>query len=80
VFLWFAVFAVTALADTAWTLWMLEAGRGNPFRAALWGAAIVALGAFTTVQYIENHWIITATISGGFVGTYCTVRFNRKKA
>ena len=76
--LWLAVAVTTALADMAWTLYFIQTEKRHATKAAFWSAFIVALGCFTTVQFVDNHWLATATIAGGFVGTWLTVKFNKK--
>ena len=78
--MWLAVFAVTGLADMAWTRYYVEVERRRPTAAAFWGAAIVGFGSFSMIQVVHDHWIVTATLSGGFVGTWLTVRFSKKAA
>jgi len=76
--LWVTVAITTALADMAWTLYFIQTEKRNATKAAFWSAFIVALGCFTTVEFVRNPWLATATIAGGFVGTWLTVKFNKK--
>lgn len=72
--LWLAVFAFTVLADIAWARYFLAAASRNAFAASLWSGVIVALGSFTTVEYVNNRWLVSAAIAGALVGTYYSVR------
>lgn len=68
------VFAVTALADVAWTKYMIKVAEKNARSAALWSAAIVGMGSFSVLQYTANHWMAVAAVLGAYVGTYFTVK------
>lgn len=77
--IWIGVFLSTALADMAWTRYFLETENRNAVKAAFWSAMIVALGAFTTIQFVHNVWMLTASLAGAYVGTFYTVKFAKAK-
>ncbi len=70
---------MTALADVAWTRYFIETENRHAVKASFWSAMIVALGSFTTFQFVHNPWMATAAIVGGFAGTYGTIKFAKKK-
>jgi len=36
---------------------------------------IIGLGAFTIVNYIEDHRMFIASLLGAYIGTYITVKY-----
>jgi hypothetical protein len=40
---------------------------------------VLALGSFTTLQFVAHAWLASAAISGGFVGTYITIKIAKPK-
>jgi hypothetical protein len=74
------VFFGVLLADVAWTLYFIETGRGQAVKAGVWSAAIVGLGAFTTVSYVHDRKLILAAMAGAFVGTWATVAWKKRTA
>jgi hypothetical protein len=69
-----AVFTAVAVADFAWTKYMMHAAAKHPHRAALWNSVIIALGSVSVVSYTENHWMLIPALLGAYVGTYVAVR------
>jgi hypothetical protein len=72
------VFLGVLLADVAWTLYFIETGKGRAVAAGLWSAAIVGIGAFTTVQYVHDPKLVAAAVAGAFVGTWATVLYKKR--
>lgn len=66
-------------ADVAWTLYFIETGKRRAVQAGAWSAAIVAVGSFSTINYIHNPKTILAAIAGAFVGTYATIWWQARK-
>ena len=72
------VFLISAIGDVFWTLYFIEIEKRNAFMAALWGALIMLIAGATIINYSYSHWLLVASVSGGFVGTYLTVKFKKK--
>lgn len=68
------VFLVVACADICWAKYIATASSKRPLPAACWAAAIYLAGAFTVVEYTQNHWLIIPALAGSFVGTWIGVR------
>lgn len=68
-----AVFLAVALADAAWSLYMLAVAAHRPFAAAGYSAGIVVMGAFVTVAYVKDRRYLLPAALGAFVGTYLSV-------
>lgn len=67
------VFFAVALADVFWTKYMQAVSDDQALGAAFWSALIIAMSAFTTVEYINDRRVTIAAVAGAFVGTYLTV-------
>jgi hypothetical protein len=73
------VFLAAVVADVCWTMYFVEVGNKHALRAALWSGAIVACGAYSTVEYVSNHWLFLAAVAGSIVGTYGTLKWGKKE-
>jgi hypothetical protein len=69
-----SVLMATIALDVCWAKYTLSMTGKRPLASANWSAAIVALGAFTTVSYVEHHWIAIPALIGAWIGTYFTVK------
>lgn len=67
------VFLAVALADVCWTKYMQKVAEKLAHASAFWSAAIIALGAFTVTEYVQDRWLIVAAILGAYVGTWVTL-------
>lgn len=73
------VFLALCAVDACWTLYIAKVGEGKALAAATWSALIMVCGAFATISYLNDTRLLVAAIAGAWVGTYCTVRFARRK-
>lgn len=72
------VFVCTSTADACWTMYIIKAAEKKAIAASFWGAAITALSGITILFYIEDPTLIIASISGAFIGTYLTIKWQNK--
>jgi hypothetical protein len=70
----FLVFAAVALADGLWTRYIRAASDGRRWPAANYSAAIIAVGAFTTIAYIDDPRYLLPACLGAWAGTWFSVR------
>jgi len=73
------VFGAVVLIDIVWTKYIAEVGAKRAAHAAFWSALIIAIGAFTTLSYVEDRTTLIPAIVGAFVGTYLAVWFDKRK-
>jgi hypothetical protein len=59
----------TALTDGFWTIYIKQVAAHHLLLAALASSAIVLLGGFITVSYIDDRRSIYAAVLGAFIGT-----------
>lgn len=71
------VFLAVALADVVWSLYFMAMAARQAFAAAAWSAGIIALSAFSTVQYVSDRRLVWAALAGAFVGTFLTLKFKK---
>lgn len=64
------VFVSTFSADLVWAKYITAAADKRAFHAALWSAAIIALGGFNVMQYAMNWRTVFPAIAGAFLGTW----------
>jgi hypothetical protein len=78
--IWLGVFAATVAVDYAWSAYMMAAAERKPHKAAFWSVAIVLLGAFSFLSYVENRWLLIPAAAGGYFGTWLAVWREKRKA
>lgn len=71
------VFFAAGVVDSIWALYIMACADKTPVKAALWGATVMAIGAFITITYVDDHSYLPTAIIGGTIGTYLTVRFKK---
>jgi hypothetical protein len=69
----FVVFLATAAYDIAWARYTSAVSQRRAVRAAWWSATIYAFGAFATIQYTRDPWLIIPALLGAFLGTWIGV-------
>lgn len=72
------VMLAMAAADWCWTKYMLYAASRDALKAAFWSSMIIACGAFTVTNYVEDPRLIVAALIGAFVGTYYAVEHGKE--
>lgn len=77
---WIGVFISMLLVDVCWTKYFVMVTKHRPMPAAIWGSMILLLGAFTTINYIDDKMLLIPTFIGGSIGTYLTVEWERRKS
>lgn len=66
------LFVLYIVIDFAWAMYISTIAHKHYFKASVWSAIIMGLGAFGVISYIENKWLLIPAILGGAVGTYLT--------
>lgn len=67
------------IINALWTWYIKFVNDGKAFQSAMIGESIFLIQAFTTISYVHDPRLIVAATIGGFVGTYLTIKFGRKK-
>lgn len=73
------VFLAVAFVDIVWTKYIAEVSAKRALRAASWSALIIAMGAFTTLQYVHDNTMLVPAIAGAFVGTFWAVWHSKQE-
>lgn len=68
------VFFAAGLTDAVWTLYIRHTSMGNVWRATIYSSAIVFMGAFVTVEYVNDKRLVFAAALGGGLGTYILLK------
>lgn len=69
----FTVFAAMVVVDYCWSRYMLANGAKRLWSASAWSAGIIGLGAFATVEYVREPWLVLVAAAGGFAGTWISI-------
>jgi uncharacterized membrane protein YfcA len=48
-------------------------------KASIYSMFIMLSGAFTAINYIENHWMLIPAALGGAIGTYISAKYSSKE-
>lgn len=70
--LWRAIFVFLAafVTDAVWTYYIKHTSQGHVWRASLSSSAIVLLGGFVTVEYVNDKRLLFVAAFGGFLGAF----------
>jgi hypothetical protein len=79
ILLYAVVFCSAVGLDALWALYIRRSSQGKALAAASCAALLLGLGAFNAISYLENHWLLVPAMSGAFVGTYATLRWERRR-
>lgn len=69
-----AVFALVAIWDAAWTIYIVRTQERRAASAAHYSAALYLLSAFNVVAIASDPWLAVPGVLGAWVGTYIAVR------
>jgi len=67
------------LADVCWTMYFIETEKRRSIAAGLWSAAILLFGSVVTINYVDDHRLLTAAIIGSFLGVVATIEYKKRK-
>jgi hypothetical protein len=73
------VFLSAVGLDALWALYIRRSSQGKALAAASCAAILLGLGAFNAISYLENHWMLVPAMSGAFLGTYVTLRWEQRR-
>lgn len=72
------VFLALIAVDFCWTFYIAKVAEKKAIAAACWSAMIMVCGAFATISYLENKWLLIPAILGAWVGTFLAIKLNLK--
>ena len=73
------VFLVTAVSDTLWAIYIRRVTDGKSLSASTLSAVIIIAGGLVAIEYISNNWYLLPAALGAFVGTFFTIKLDKKK-
>lgn len=69
-----AVFFAYVALDYCWSKYTKMVGQDRALAAANWAVALLLIGAFGLLGYVQNHWLLVPAALGSWVGTYYSLR------
>lgn len=72
-----AVFFSMIFVDLAWSVYIRALAKDKVLHAAFYSLFIMLCGAFTSINYIQDHWMLLPAAAGGFVGTLLCKRVEK---
>jgi len=76
---WFLVFTCIFLADVFWALYIKKVQQSKPLAAGMWAVFLFIPGAFVTLSYVHDPWLLIPAGFGAFTGTAVTVWWEKRK-
>ena len=71
------VFVGVAVLDVLWAWYIRHTASNNAWRASLAAVGLTVCGAFLTLEYVQNRWMLIPAALGAFVGTFIPLRWFR---
>lgn len=72
------VFFAALVVDVLWALYIRRTAQGAAGPASVYAALIFLAGAYNTLSYLENPWLLIPIALGAGVGTYGVVRYEAR--
>jgi len=69
-----AAFGAMVALDFAWAKYTIYCADRRPAHAAAIASIIFGLGAYVTLTYVDDPWMLLPATAGALVGTYLAVR------
>lgn len=74
-----SVFAISAVVDICWALYLRRAGTGHATKAAHFATLLMGLGIYNTHSWLSDKRLIIPMLVGGWLGTYYTIKHDKRK-
>ncbi len=74
------VFCAAIVVDVLWALYIRRTAHGQAGPASVYATLIFLAGAYNTLNYLQNPWLLIPIALGSGVGTYVVVRYEHRKA
>lgn len=75
---WIILFTIYLIFDCLYALYIKAIYDLRPLRASFLSVAMYLLTAYGTIEYISNPYNLIPILTGGFIGTYVTLWWNKK--
>lgn len=75
---WIILFCVYLVFDSLYALYIKAISELRPLRASFLSAGMYILTAYGTIEYVNNPINLIPLLAGGFIGTFVTLRWNKK--
>lgn len=75
--MWLFIFVLNIVIDVTWAKFTINANRLNAHGASAWSVAIVALGGWSVISYVQDPWLLIPAAAGAYIGTWLTIDFQR---
>jgi len=73
------VFVCAVVLDALWALYIRRSAQGQALQASTYATVLLGLGAFNTLSFLDNRWMLIPAAAGAFLGTYVTVVWERSR-
>ena len=70
------VFILSFCVNLFYALYVMNVAKRKLFMAAIFGELVVLCGAFITINYVKDNFLLVPLIGGGFLGTLLSVKIS----
>ena len=75
----FLVFIASTVFDIIWTYCIKAVSEGLIWKASFTSGALILIGSFTTIEYIQDHSMVFFAAAGAFFGTFLVMKHDEKE-
>lgn len=68
------VFAATFVLDIVWARYATAVTDRRRLAASVLAALIILIGGYTTINYVNDAWMLLPAMAGAFAGTYVGIK------
>ena len=72
------VFFLVFLTDILYCFYLKAVNQDKHLLASVWSTAVTWTASIAAINYIEDHSMLYASLTGAFCGTYFAMKFNKK--
>ena len=72
------VFFAAFVVDIIWALYIRRVNSGAAAQAGLYAGLVFLVGAFNTLSYLEQPWLLGPIAVGAGLGTWAIVRWEHR--
>lgn len=69
-----SVFVTAFVLDVLWALYIRRTANGHAAEAGMYAATLMLLGAYNTLSFVQQPWLLAPIAAGAWLGTYFIVR------
>lgn len=73
-----AVFCTAFVLDVCWAVYIRRTAAGRAVSAATFATVLYLLGAYNTMSFVNQPWLLAPIAAGAWLGTYTVIRWEHR--